>query len=245
MYAYIFDSFLQDRKYVHDISQIENRLVALGIQGRTEKMTILKNLAEGARQAIKRGATTLVVVGNDETITRVLPILTEHEVTLGIIPLGPHQSIANILGIPEGVAACDTVSRRVIRHLDMGRANNAYFLFSLVAPATVSVDCGRYTISSTDPAGTLTITNFSLDGTTSKPDDGKLELVVAAGEHRRGWGIRRDTTTSVFSITKATLTCAGTPATVTLDGQVVIKTPIELEVGSKKVDVIVGKSRHF
>lgn len=246
MYAYIFDSFLQDRKYAHELSQIENRLVTLGIQGRTEKMTILKNLQEGARQAIKRGATTLVVVGNDETITRILPQLVDEDVTLGFIPVGPHQTIAHVLGIPEGVPACDTISRRVIRHLDMGKANNAYFLFTLVAPATVSVDCGGYTISSLDSTGELVVTNFPHAGSRGTPDDGQLELVVSPGEDRKGWKpFRQQSSSSVFPISAATLTTTTGSASVTLDGKILLKTPIELGIAAKKLDIIVGKARNF
>ena len=141
MYAYIFDNFLQERKYQHDIGQIENRLSTLGIQGKIEKMTILKNIQEAARQAIKRGVDTLVVVGNDETVTKVLPQIIDTTVTLGIIPVGPHQTIAKILGVPSGLSACDVLSKRIIRKIDLGKANNAYFVFTLMAPAGVSADC--------------------------------------------------------------------------------------------------------
>ncbi len=246
MYAYIFDGFLQERKYVHDIAQIENRLVTLGIQGRTEKMTILKNIQDAARQAIKRGAETLVVIGNDETVTKVLPQIIDTTVTLGFIPLGPHQSIAHILGIPTGVAACDALSRRIVRNIDMGKANDAYFLFSMVAPATVTVECGKYSITSLDPNGSMTFTNFPASGVKSVPDDGVLELIVAPGEERKAWGgLRRGNASSVFSITSAKLITADAPATVILDGQVAIKTPITLEVARKKLAVIVGKDRGF
>ncbi len=247
MYAYIFDSFLQERKYQHDLGQIENRLATLGIQGRSEKMTILKNIQEASRQAIKRGVETLVVVGNDATITKVLPQVVDQKVTLGLIPLGPDQTIARVLGIPDGLPACDILSRRIVRRLDLGRANAAYFLYSLVAPSTVTVDCGgKYSITSLDPSGTLTVANFPIGQGHGRPDDGQLELVVTPGQAGRGWGgFRRTGSTSVFPLTKAKLTSAGDPATLTLDGQVMIKTPVTLEVARKKIGVIVGKERGF
>lgn len=245
MYAYIFDSFLQDRKHTHDVSQIENRLATLGIQGRSEKMTILKNLQETAKQMIKRGATTLVVVGNDETVTKVLPIVLEGGATLGIIPVGQPQMISRVLGIPSGVAACDTISRRVIRHLDIGRANAAYFVFQLSAPSSVTVDCGDYRITSLDPNGQLTVTNFPLDGSPSVPDDGQLELVVAPGQERRGWRPFRAPSGSVFQLEQAKLTSTGTPASITLDGHSIVKTPVTIDIDKTKLDVIVGKDRIF
>lgn len=247
MYAYIFDSFLQERKYQHDIGQIENRLSTLGIQGKIEKMTILKNIQEAARQAIKRGATTIVAVGNDATITKILPQLIDQRVTLGIIPLGPQQTIARALGIPDGVVACDVLSRRILRRLDLGRANAVYFLFNLVAPANVTVDCGgQYRVTSLDPAGSLMITNFPLAGTAGQPDDGRLELIVTPSQGARGWMPgRRSSGGSVFSITKAKFTSTAGAVNLTLDGQVTVKTPAAVEVVRRKLEVIVGKDRTF
>ncbi len=243
MYAYIFDSFLQDRKYAHDITQIENRLVTLGIQGRTEKMTILKNIQEAVRAAIKRGATTIVVVGNDETVNKVLPQLVEEKITLGFIPLGPNQSIAQVLGIPEGLAACDVISRRVVRHLDMGRVNTMYFLFSLSAPANVIFDCGDYTVSSLDPAGSFTIHNFASPHTHGRPDDGQVELVVQGGQEQRSWlGRKHNSAPSTFSLQQAKITSLNGSAMITLDGQLSVKTPATLEVVKGKLDVIIGKN---
>lgn len=246
MYAYVFDSFLQDRKYQTDINQIETRLATLGVQGRSEKMTILKNIQESAREAIKRGATTLVIVGNDATITKVLPQLIEHPVTLGIIPLGPDQSIAELLGIPTGLAACDVLSRRIVHRIDLGQANELFFLSTLVAPASVSVDCGPYTITSLDPGGILSMSNFPTDVSAGHPDDGKIELLVAPSQERKSWGgFRRGPKGSVFSIHKAKLTSAETSATIILDGQVSVRTPVTLRVAKQKLEVIVGKQRHF
>lgn len=245
MYAYIFDSFLQDRKYQHDIGQIENRLATLGIQGKIEKMTILKNFQEAAKQAVKRGVETLVVVGNDETITKVLPQIIGSNVTLGLIPLGPNQTIAKILGIPVGLGACDALSRRIVRKIDLGQANTAYFLFTLSAPAGVVVDCGKYSVTSLDQAGTVTIANFPIDEAQGIPDDGKLELIVAPGEEKRGWINRQRGSGSVFSVTNAKINSPHSPANVLLDGQMTLKTPVTVEVAKKKLQVIVGKDREF
>ncbi len=246
MYAYIFDSFLQERKYQHDIGQIENRLSLLGIQGKIEKMTILKNIQETARQAIKRGVETLVIVGNDETISKILPLVAEAKLTLGLIPLGPNQTIAKILGIPVGVAACDALSRRIIRKLDLGQANSAYFLFQLTSPINVTVDCGDFAITSIDPVGEITIANFPVENSHSLPDDGQLELIVAPGTQKNGWaGKQRSSTGSVFPITKVKITTKQTPTHVLLDGQISIKTPVTVEVAKSKLAIIVGKDRGF
>lgn len=247
MYAYVFDSFLQERKYNHDISLIENRLATLGITGRTEKITILKNTSEAVRQAIKRGADTVVLVGNDETVTRILPQLIDHDVTLGLIPLGPHQTIARALGIPDGVSACDVISRRIVHRLDLGKANTTYFLLNLTAPAGVAVACdGQYTISSTDPNGLIAVVNFPGPAGGGRPDDGQLELVITPGPEKRGWrGLRHQSHGSVFPIRQVKITAAEGSASLLLDGLVTLKTPVTVEAAAGKLEVIVGKSRTF
>ncbi len=50
MYFYVFDSYVQDKKYQSDVARIEARLGALGISGRTEKLTILKNINDATRE---------------------------------------------------------------------------------------------------------------------------------------------------------------------------------------------------
>lgn len=247
MYAYVFDSYLQDRRYQHDISQIENRLATLGIQGRSEKMTILKNMAESVRQAIKRGATTIVIVGNDATVTRLLPHLVGQPITLGLIPLGPHQTIARALGIPDGLAACDVISKRIIHKLDLGKANTAYFLLNLTTAPGATVTCdGQYSISTDDPTSVIAVTNFPGPESHGRPDDGRLELVVSPGEGGRRWSpFRRTSATSVFPIRQAKVTSVDAPVNLLLDGLVTMKTPVTVEAAPGKLEIIVGRNRGF
>ncbi|MBI5466994.1 MAG: hypothetical protein HY975_02150 [Candidatus Kerfeldbacteria bacterium] len=245
MYFYVFDNFLQDRRYESDVAAVETRLAQLGIQGRSEKITILKNIQEAVTTAIKRGATTVVAVGNDSTVSKVLPQVVEHNVTLGLIPIGPEQTIAGYLGIPAGAKAAEVLSRRVIRRLDLGEANDQLFLLNLAAPAAAAVTCdNKYTVTSRDPDGQLVITNFNRGVGSGRPDDGRLELVVERGE-QRGWGNRRrGFQGSIFPFTKAKITCTGSP-TVVLDGQRAIKPPVLVTVVPHRLEVIVGPQRSF
>lgn len=246
MYFYVFDSYLQDRKFASDVSRVEARLGVLGIQGRQEKITILKNIQEAVNEAIKRGATTVVAVGNDKTVTKILPQVIEHGLTLGLIPIGPDQTIADTLGIPHGIAACDSLSRRVIRKLDVGKANNQYFLLQLQAPAGTTVTCDdTYSVESLDPRGAIAITNLAGESGGS-PSDGRLELVVGSSGRSAWPSFRRSyAPSSVFPIHRAKLKCHQDSDTLLLDGQTVVKTPTLVEVGEKKLEVIVGRGRKF
>jgi diacylglycerol kinase family enzyme len=243
MYAYIVDSWLQDKKYQAELFRIESRLGQLGIRGRMEKITILKNLLDAARDAVRRGATTLVAIGNDETIIKLLPVAIEANVTLGLIPMGQPQSVAQAFGIPSGVAACDALSRRVVRHIDVGKADSQYFLLEARLTTNGPVECdGKYTVESLDPNGQVIFGNIGGAETTGQASDGRLQLIVQPAS--RGFWQRSFSHASVFPIKTATLP-SSSHTSLLLDGQVVMKSPTTIAVASKKLGVIVGRERRL
>ena len=246
MYFYLFDSFLQDRRYQTEVLRLESRLAQLGLQGRTEKMTILKNVQEAATSAIKRGATTVVAVGNDLTVTKLLPIVIEHGLPLGIIPFGQPNTIAEYLGLPNGVPAADALSRRITKKLDVGQADSQYFLLQarLTAPAKIKCD-GRYTVETLDPRDGCLIANLGSGDPYGQPNDNRLELIVQPHSTGWSWGQKQYSAASVFPVHQAMVQDAGDSAAVVLDGQITLKAPTTIGVAKKKLQVIVGPRRTF
>lgn len=245
MYFYIFDGFLQEPKYRTEITRIENRLATLGIQGRNEKITILKNIREATLEAMKRGAATVVAVGNDQTIGKILGEVIDQKAVLGLIPVGEPQMIATYFGISRGVAACDILSRRVIRKIDVGRANTHYFLLNAAIPFRTPVECdGKYTVEPNDDASAMSVVNLGTDGHPGNPEDGRLELTVTPPTAHSLWR-RSETAPSVFPIKQAKIAYRDQNDTVVLDGQTVVKCPVTIEVAPKRLSVIVGRERTF
>ena len=246
MYFYVFDNFLQDRRYQTDVLRVESRLSQLGLQGRAEKMTILKNIQEAATSAIKRGATTIVAVGNDQTVTKLLPIVIDHGIPLAIIPFGQPNTIAEYLGIPQGLPACDVLSKRITKRLDVGQADSQYFLLqaTLSAPAKIKCD-GRYTVETLDARDDCIIANLGAGDPYGQPNDNRLELIVQP--HPSGWSLwqKNYSEASVFPVQQAKIQDAGSPTAVVLDGQITLKAPTTIEVAKKKIQVIVGSHRRF
>lgn len=247
MYFFIFDSFLQDSKYQGEVAHIEARIASLGLQGRTEKITILKNAKEAAERAVERGATTVVAVGNDQTVTKILPALASHHVTLGYIPLGQPTVIAQILGVRSGAAACEDISRRIIEKIDLGRAGGQYFLSAAEVPPATPMECdGKYTVTSTDAEARTMIVNLGSDEYLGCPDDGMLEVVLSGGTNRRSrfFGSHRNRP-SVFPVKQVKIPYLGPSATIRLDGTSILKTPLTIEAVPQKLTVIVGAKRKF
>ncbi|MFH0952378.1 MAG: diacylglycerol kinase family protein [Patescibacteria group bacterium] len=254
-YFYFYDDFLNNKKFEIGVNRIETRLLELSLNGRKEKLTILKNTEEIVKDGIKKGAKTVVAIGNDATISKVMTVMADFsDVVLGMIPVGPDQNIAKLLGIPVGIAACDVLSKRVVKKVDLGKVNDQYFLFSVDIPfPQVRVKCdNKYQLSTEGDDDTLHICNLgglsSADlpaGRNSNPADGMLEAIVTP--RRSSWRVfgRGYNRESIFTIKKATIDSRGEAASLLADGQTVVKTPATIEVVPKKLRIIVGRDRQF
>ncbi len=250
MYCYIYDAFLRDKRYETTIARIESRLLDLEIQGKAEKLTILKSMKELVDGAIKRGAKTIVAIGDDQTVSKIISIVADKEMTLGMIPIGDHHRIADFLGIPRAEKACDVLSARIVEQLDLGKANNAYFLSFLDIPAAkelrIECDEGKFVIEPSDGNHGISVYNFGAGG--HDPRDGILELVIRRQEAPSGashFFKKSGAEQSIFPLRSMLIKSSRASLPAYADGQTVVKTPLTVTVVPKKLRVIVGKNRQF
>jgi diacylglycerol kinase family enzyme len=247
MNFYCYDAFLREKKYEVLLARIESRLFRLGIQGKSEKLTVLKSMKEVVEGGLKRGAETLIVVGDDQTLSKMIRLCADRDVILGFIPAGKRSTLGHLLGIPEGEKACDVLAARMIERLDIGKANDIAFLsFLSVTPTSdLLIECDdRYTI---EPLGPHAVTVMNFGFPEDDPFDGKLEVVLAReGTTERGFfGRKAPYAESIFSIRSLRVQCFKTSVAAYADGQTVVKTPFSVTVEPKKVRMIVGKKRVF
>jgi len=251
MYYYVYDQFLSEKKYQTLLAKIENRLTDLEIKGKIGRLSLLNNPQELIADAIKRGAKTVVAVGNDNTVSKIINALAWHpDVCLGIIPLGAEQKIARTLGIPESVGACNVLASRIIRKIDLGKIRNQYFLSQVeIASPDVTLECdGKYTIT-TNKNSSIFIFNFNYwsDMHLADPSDGLLETIVVPkkrGIIKKVMGGNKQYN-SLFLNNKIKINHLEHPVVVKIDGQQIVKTPVLVEVASHQLKVIVGKQRSF
>jgi diacylglycerol kinase family enzyme len=249
VYHYVYDSFLSDPKYAKTLTAIENRLTDLGIYGSVHRLALFKSMKGAIGDAVRRGAATVVVVGDDLSVAKAVDANAElKNAVFGIIPIGAKNFIADLLGIPKEEAACDTLSARLILELDLGKVNNHYFLTSLSVPGAVKAECdGRYTVSPV-VAGEICVNNFSTGGFVSNPRDGLLETIVKTAK-RNFFGslfARAPATAgvSVFPVEKAVIRSGnGQEMTAMADGQAISDAEFRVEVMPHHLKVIVGKDR--
>ncbi|MFH1597804.1 MAG: diacylglycerol kinase family protein [Patescibacteria group bacterium] len=253
MYLYIYDSYLNDKKYEPVLNRIEARLADLSLNGRTAKMTLLKNMKETIDDGLRKGAETIVAVGNDQTLFDVIKIVAGKPATIGYIPVDTKSKIAQILDIPHDEKACDVLSARLCEQIDIGKINKHFFLSSVEVPSgAVSIECdGRYWVTPTSQNSYVQICNFdylSEKGAASNPQDGILETVITSKDEPRGllgrW-LKSDSKKSVFPARRLKIVSRADSVTVLADGQKITKTPVSIEVAPKKLKIIVGKKRMF
>lgn len=254
MYLYIYDTFLNHKKYFNLLNRIENRLADLEIKGKICRLNILKNMKEVIEDGIKQGVETVVAVGDDLTFSKIVNIIAEMNITLGIIPINNKSKIAEILGIPEGEKACDVLAQRLIKKLDLGKINHQYFIDSAtISNADVVLDFDKYQISPTCKNAVISICNLGFLTSNqsiykqrlSIPTDGLLEAVIAPVKSHLFSKIKSLKQQSIFPFKKIMVGSKAEPITVNIDQQAVFKTPVEVTIAPKKLKVIVGGKRLF
>ncbi len=244
MYYYIYDDFVQDKKYEKELLKIENRLADLDVTGKIARLALFKQADELIHDEVKRGVKTVVVVGNDQTIHKVLDAVAETGVVFGMIPLGSNNNVARMLGIPEGVEACDVVAKRLIDKIDMGKLNGRRFITGVAFPKiSAEMVLDKSYILTPLAGGRVEIRNLAVGNVASRdqvanPKDGRLEAVVdVAGR----WGKAGKSVVSIKRIAFETKD----PVTVKADGKQVRSNKFKIHLDKKKLKVIVGKDRMF
>lgn len=249
MHVYIYDGFLGHQKYLNTLAKIETRITDLGLNGKICRLGVIKNYQDLILGEIRRGAKTLIAVGNDETLSRVINSLGGADIPVGFIPVGKERNaIAPRLGIDPELAACDILSARRLTRVDLGVANQAYFLTEAVIggkDTTVALD-KNFSIEAPGSA-LIKIINLPLakvEGAASKfnPADGQLELYIKTEE---AGGLLKKKSFGESLFTAERFFIENPKLDLILDNVLAIKPPIEIRAARQALSLIVGKGRDF
>lgn len=256
MYVYLYDNFLRQKRFDATVKAMETRLTDFGIAGKIIRLQGFASPELIVEEERRRGATVVVIVGNDTTFGAVLARAAGTDMLFGFLPVGAEDnSIADVLGIPVGVAACDILARRRKLTLDVGWISNRnrYFVSRLHIPSSdirVAYD-ERFTVSSRNQRMELVVCNlqpFTWRDAKQKeyvihPQDGKLEAFLRPMVKK---GIFRDSfePPSVFPFEEMTIT-SPTPFVVEADGNRTKETKITIKLAKNRIAMIVGKERRF
>lgn len=252
MYLYLYDSFLNNKKYGNLLAKIETRLTDLGVGGKIFRLSPLRNTGELLNDEIKNGVKTVIVVGNDKSFTEVINVAAKLDVTLGIIPVGANNTIAKMLGIGSPNEATDIIASRILERMDLGKANGVYFLSNISVPGgQVTIECENKFRLTPHRQDLISICNLRplssslpsrLDGHFN-PRDGLLEILVQPAG--KGFFKRHAAAQSSIVPFKEIAIRSRESIPILTDGKKVLKTPVTVKIVPKKLRVIVGKNRMF
>lgn len=80
--------------------------------------------AQLAREAVARGATTIIASGGDGTLSAAADALVGTNIPMGVISRGTANALASALGLPDTIdAACETILGGVTRVVDAAYCN--------------------------------------------------------------------------------------------------------------------------
>lgn len=253
MYVYLYDQFLKEKRFSGALKSVETRLTDYGIAGRILRLQHFTSAESIIADSVQKGAKTIVVVGNDETFAKVLSRGAAYPVLYGFIPIGPNNSIAQVLGIPSTEEAADILARRRKVYLDVGWFNNRYFISQLhIPPHPISVEYDeRFRVSSTSQKMELVVCNLQPYFWQNQgkhmvvhPQDGKLEAFLRPV--KKTGLFRRDEyeDPSVFPFEEMVVSST-TPFVVEADGKTSKEIKITIKLAKSRIEMIVGKERKF
>ncbi len=254
MYVYIYDNFLRDKRYASVVKAMEVTLTDYGIAGKILRLNNYIDAKPIIDDEIKRGAKTIVIVGNDETFGHVLSRGATCDCVFGFLPVGPNNTIAEVLGIPVGVEACDVLSRRRKERLDVGWVNSRYFVSQLkIRPSRVEVVYDERFRVTANELMEVVVCNLQpffwkkdkkdKDTQVVHPQDGKLEAFLRPLTKGRWWGYTYEDP-SVFPFEEMEIR-GDVPFAMEADGKVTKEIKVKIRLAHNKVEMIVGRNRKF
>jgi diacylglycerol kinase family enzyme len=254
MYVYLYDNFLRHKSFISTIKAMEIKLTDYGIAGKILRLHSYVDSKTIIEDEIKRGAKTIVIVGNDATFGQVLSRGATCDCVFGFLPVGPNNTIAEVLGVPVGVGSCDVLSRRRKEFLDIGWMNNRYFVSQLkVKPSRVEVIYDdRFKASSKDKIEVVVCNLQPFYWRRNKkdkntqvvhPQDDKLEAFIRPLTKKGWWGYKYEEP-SIFPFEEMQI--VGREAfAVEADGKVSKEVKVTIKLARNKLEMIVGRNRQF
>jgi len=254
MYVYLYDNFLGHKKFSSVLKAIEIRLTDYGIAGKILRLNNYLDVKPVIDDEIKRGAKTVVIVGNDRTFGQVLSRGATCDCVFGFLPIGPDNTIAEVLGIQEGENGVDTLAKRRKEKLDVGWFNNRYFVSLLrVPPAKVRVIYDERFQATSEGKMEVVVCNFQpfywkrhkkdAEEQVVHPQDGKLEAFLRPLT-KQGWLGYNYEEPSIFPFEEMEIIGDG-PFAVEADGKMTKEVKVKLRLAKDKINMIVGRDRKF
>ncbi|MDD4290119.1 MAG: hypothetical protein PHH83_02455 [Patescibacteria group bacterium] len=245
MYLYIYDSCLKDKKYENLLTKIEARIIDLDMKGEVLRMNLLKNISQFLKDGIKKGAHTVIVIGDDKTFSTVLESAMLENIVMGYIPIDKKSKFAQIFGIPYGDLACAIIGGRIVEKIDIGKINNKFFLGSVLIENShnteLKIDEFKVRVGRGNKIIIKNIDfeeeNFSI----SNPTDGLFEIFI----EKTGGFMSKNSKHTLIKTNEVMVTSKDSSIPLVFDDVQTINTPAQISTAKEKLNIIVGSNRKF
>lgn len=240
-FAYVYDERLTEPKFQRDIARLEADLAGFGIGGRIARLSLFRKAKDTIEDFQRDGIRHVVVVGDDETLLRMMWFLPDLQMAVGFVPLLGSKLVAPFLGIKNTKAAVQALAGRLTMSFDIGKVGDKCFFTNVVIPDTraeVEID-GKFKLRPTE-GGTITIDNVG----GASANDGILDVSVSVGApvKRFFWSKPVETVQTRLPMTAGQVHSTE-PVTLMVDGQSLQGTSFKIGILPAKVRFLVGKGR--
>lgn len=247
-------------------ASFQNKIVAaledLQIIGEIAKANPIQKPEDLCLMGLKKGYTTIVVIGSDTMINNLSAIIAKKGATLGIIPMDEKSSFYGLIGANNWEEATQALPKRRVETFDLGRvAVDRFFLTYVNVVSSSRKKISQVIIQFKDyqievPAKNITITNGALDTVNSQIiknsfSDGIIDIYISTQLSREN----NSFLSSIFNKTDKPYYSSVFHAKkikifgkeeildiVAPDGKILIKTPAEISIVPNIVKIIIKKA---
>lgn len=244
MHVFFYDPILNNHKFSLLLAKIETKITDLGLGGKIIRLNQLHNFEKAIADEAKPGQ-TLIFIGRDQLLNQALPILAKKDLIIGHIPLSNKQILAQALGIPGPLEACEILAARRIVKVDLALANSRAFLTEMnIKSSHCSIDVGSQITLEVQTDSLIKLVNLSSDNSLpdSHPDDQLLELTILT-KNKTSLFKKPGESLSFFQDSNFLINADNTEAM--LDFSTSVPLPIKVEIIPLALNFIVGKERKF
>ncbi len=240
-FAYVYDERLAEPKFHRDVARFEADLAGFGIGGRVARLSLFRQAKTSAEDVVRDGIRHVVIVGDENTLLRMMWFLPELRVSVGFVPLIGASSLSRLFGIRDVASAVRVLAGRLTATLDVGKVGDRYFLTSVAIPDTraeLEVD-GKFRLRPTE-GGTIVVSNLG----NGDPHDGLLDVRVSPSSAPKTffWGKPKESFETVLRLTHGAVR-SETPVRLLVDGQALEGTSFKIGVERDKIRFLVGKGQ--
>ncbi|MDO8513080.1 MAG: diacylglycerol kinase family protein [bacterium] len=236
MYYYILD-YAHNQRQTNFHKKLKQVLSDLNINGEMAISSPARGPEEIAQMALDRGYTTIVAVGGDLLVNRLVSVIAGSQAALGVIPYDLSSDLGDLFCGNDLKGACLKLRQRKTHLIKPGLMHpNTYFLSNISVKAEKPIK----TILEVDEKYALeaVINDLSI----SRELQG--QFLTVGTEHKSPWwkrSTKKDDKLSVFQASSSISISTLAPISVTICDYEVAKTPTRLSQADEVLKIIVSR----